>query len=317
MTKFTPKSAELDLLVINQVAGPLMLDLLEELELNGIRSALVTGYMENPHGGKMRFRVISAPELKKAPQWKRLWTWGKFSLRAALAAIRYRRVPMLVVTNPPLTMLLMPWLKRLFGCRYAILQYDIYPDVLVKMGYVGQNSAIARLWRKLSRKAMLQSEAVFTLGNRMAETLQRHFQPGDRSNIVVIPNWADTEFVKPLSKSENPFARKHCLTNKFVVMYSGAFGATHNIESIVQAARRLADDKTVHVVLIGGGTRQAEVEELVRKHPTDNLALLPFQPFEELKHTFPTADCAIVCLDEGYAGLSVPSKTYYALAAGA
>lgn len=29
------------------------------------------------------------------------------------------------------------------------------------------------------------------------------------------------------------------------------------------------------------------------------------------------ADCMIVCLDEGYEGLSVPSKTYYALAAGA
>jgi glycosyltransferase involved in cell wall biosynthesis len=52
-----------------------------------------------------------------------------------------------------------------------------------------------------------------------------------------------------------------------------------------------------------------------RKLP--HLTLLPLQPFRVLPYSLTAADVSIVCLDEGYEGLSVPSKTYYALAAGA
>ncbi|KKL81786.1 hypothetical protein LCGC14_1991270, partial [marine sediment metagenome] len=57
--------------------------------------------------------------------------------------------------------------------------------------------------------------------------------------------------------------------------------------------------------------------EQVRRKALPNVTLLPFQPFDVLPLSLASADCVITCLDEGYEGLSVPSKTYYALAAGA
>ncbi|OPX22707.1 MAG: hypothetical protein B1H04_04640, partial [Planctomycetales bacterium 4484_123] len=104
---------------------------------------------------------------------------------------------------------------------------------------------------------------MITLGRHMAETLRRHLADWGDVPLYVIDNWADTDFIRPLAKADNPFARRHGLVDKFVVSYSGAFGATHDMESIVAAAEALLDLPDVHFLLIGGGTRQREVSEVV------------------------------------------------------
>jgi glycosyltransferase involved in cell wall biosynthesis len=150
----------------------------------------------------------------------------------------------------------------------------------------------------------------------MADTLRAHLRPGDEVPIEIIPNWADTRFIRPLDKAGNPFARRHGLADKFVVIYSGSLGATHDTESIIEAAAMLQNLPDVHFLIIGGGTRREAVAKAIDARKLSNRTLLPFQPLEELPYSLTTADCAIVCLDEGYEGVSVPSKTYYALAAG-
>jgi glycosyltransferase involved in cell wall biosynthesis len=164
---------------------------------------------------------------------------------------------------------------------------------------------------------MVRADGVVTIGSRMADTLRAQLREGDEAAITVLPNWADTEFVKPIPKTDNPFARRYGLTDKLVVSYSGAFGATHDVDSIIAAAGMLTDLDDVHFLLIGGGTREAEVRTLVAEKDLPNLTLLPLQPWETVPLSFAASDVAIVCLDEAYRGLSVPSKTYYTLAAGA
>jgi glycosyltransferase involved in cell wall biosynthesis len=306
-----------DLLVINQVVGPLNRELLEDFARRGVRCRVLTGWVDAEEGAVSPFEVLRAKPLVKDPSWRRLWSWGVFTLQAVIAAIRFRRVPMLVATNPPWPMLLMPLLKWLAGVRYVLLVYDIYPDLMERMGYCRRGGLVGRLWRGMSRRSLLAAEGVITLGRHMADTLRAHLRPGDRLEIEVIPNWADTRFIRPVSKADNPFARQHGLVDKFVVAYSGALGATHDAESILSAAERLADLPDVHFLIIGGGTRWREVSEAVATRKLPNLTLLPFQPFRVLPYSLTAADVSIVCLDEGYEGLSVPSKTYYALAAGA
>jgi len=238
-------------------------------------------------------------------------------LQTILRVVSRRPTSVLVSTNPPWTMLCMPLVKRLSGCRYVLLIYDIYPDVLARMGTIRSDGWLARVWRRLSRRAMLEAEGVVTIGHHMAETLGAHLHANDLCNIEVVPNWADTDFIVPRDKADNVFAREHGLVGKFVVVYSGSFGATHDMASVLAAAEMVRDLGDVHFLLIGGGTRQREVENLVREKNLPNLTLLPLQPFATLPWSLSAADCAIVCLDEGYEGISVPSKTYFALSAGA
>jgi len=306
------------LVVINQVAGPLICQLLESLADRGVDCEVFTGWVDLRPGEQPPYRIRWAQRLAKAPAWKRMVTWGVFTLQAIrrLAGLG-RKAPVLIVTNPPWTMLAAPLVKRLFGVRYALLVYDIYPDVAERMGMLRAGGLVSRIWRRLSRNAMCAADVVITLGETMAATLGRHLKEGDDIAVEVVPNWADTEFICPMDKGDNPFAREHGLLDKLVVTYSGAFGATHDTESIIAAAEMLQDRPEVHFMLIGGGTRREEVERMVAEKNLPNLTLLPLQPLEKLPLLLAAADCAIVCLDKGYEGVSVPSKTYPALAAGA
>ena len=305
------------LLAINQVVGPLMRELLDDLSDGGVCCQALTGWVDAEAARPPRFRRIAACRLVKSPSWRRLGSWMCFTIQAAGCMIRRSHTPVLLTTNPPLPMLAAPSLSRLYGLRYVLLIYDVYPDVLERMGTLRTNGPAARAWRRLSREAMVHAAGVITLGGHMAETLRGHLRPGDDVHIEVIPNWADTDFIRPRAKGDNPFAREHGLAGKFVVMYSGAFGATHDTESIVSAAEMLGDLSDVQFVLIGGGTREADVRRLVAGKGPPNVTLLPLQPLSVLPYSLASADCAIVSLDEGYEGVSVPSKTYYALAAGA
>lgn len=316
-SKQSPPDGLTDLLVINQVVGPLAREMMEDFGRQGIRCKVLTGWVDNPPGEELTFEVIPAVALVKWPTWKRFITWGLFTLQAMWCLIRHRKTPVLVATNPPWVMLVLPWLNRLLGLRYVLLIYDLYPDVLERMGKIRKGGFVSRRWRAMSRKAMLRAAGVITLGDHIADTLRGHLREGEEAAIEVIPSWADTDFIKPVAKADNPFAREHGLTDKFVVLYSGSFGATHDIGSIIEAARKVEDLKDVQFVLIGGGTRQREVTQLVAQNALPNLTLLRLQPLSMLPYTFGAADCAIACLDEGYEGISMPSKTYYVLAAGA
>ena len=150
----------------------------------------------------------------------------------------------------------------------------------------------------------------------MARTLRGHLRPEDPLNITVIPTWVDAEFIRPMNKAENPLIRRHGLEGRFVVMYCGNFGATHDLTSLIDAAELLLDCPDVFFVLIGGGTRVREVTASVAQRKLRNLALLPFQSSEHLPYWLAAADCAVVCLDEAFVGVSMPSKTYFAMAAG-
>jgi glycosyltransferase involved in cell wall biosynthesis len=223
----------------------------------------------------------------------------------------------LMTTNPPLVPWVAPLAKRLFGIRYALLVYDVYPDVLSRMGMIRPDGLVERLLRRLNAHSMRRADCVITIGECMKHTLLAHLSPEQQLPIEVIPNWADTETIQPISRAANRFAREHGLMDKFVVMYSGNFGATHDVESIVDAAALLIDLPDIQFVLVGAGTRLEEVRHYVRAKALPNLLLLGWLPAEQLPFSITSADCLVVSLDAGYEGISVPGKTYTSLAAGA
>jgi len=133
----------------------------------------------------------------------------------------------------------------------------------------------------------------------------------------VIPNWVDTEFLKPLPK-DNPIARKYGLDRKFVVMYSGTISISSNLslELVLEAARILRPERDVLLVIAGEGLKKESLRARVASLGLQNVAFLPFQPYRDLPALLASADALLVPLDSGKSELSVPSKLYSFMAAG-
>lgn len=308
----------LQILAINQVTSFLFRSVLDALVASGANVRLVTGSLESEEGYVPGFQIQMACKLKKTPAWRRIWTWSIFTLQAALALVKYRKCMAIIVTNPPLVPWIAPLVKRLFSVHYVELIYDVYPDVMERLGMIRPGGVISKHLKSLSAKSHLMADHIITISDRIQSTVQLQMgEKGYTLPVTVIPNWANINVLRPLSKDENPFAREYNLIGKFVIMYSGAFGASHDIPNLVEAARLLQDLPELRFVLIGGGTREQEVISMIHKQSLSNLLVLPWQPFDKIRYSLSCADCHIISQDIGMEGVSEPSKTFTALAVGA
>ena len=135
--------------------------------------------------------------------------------------------------------------------------------------------------------------------------------------VIVLPNWVNTERIRPLERENNAFAQAQRLEDKTVVIYSGNLGAAHAIQSIVQVAEELGKVEEVVFLVIGEGAKRFVVEEAIAAGRVPSLRLLRRLPASVFRHALASAQIGIVTLADGYEGLSMPSKTYDLMAAGA
>lgn len=304
---------------LNQVAGPLFRELAEDVACELGPCLLLSGHVDQlarPTGSKLN--LVAAPDYERRSLFSRAWSWIRYFCVAARLTWRSGPEPLLfIVSNPPFLGLLGYFLRMVRGQRYVVLVYDIYPELLVRLGRMKARGLGARIWSLLNRRVWGGAEIVFTIGNHMAKNLANMIPAESRKKLVVIPNWADGSFIKPLPKEQNWFAHQHRQTECLTVMYSGNLGNTHDLAPLLRAAAHFRGDAGLAFLIVGSGARWNEVEEHVRREQLTNVTLLPLQPEKDLPWSLATADVAVITLEKGIEGLSVPSKTAYAMASGA
>lgn len=221
----------------------------------------------------------------------------------------------LITTNPPFLGILILVIHKLFKKPYVIISYDVYPQILNSLNILKEKSLIYKLWYKLNTLVYLNASKVVSIGNDMTDILLTQIGTENRSKIELIHNWSDKDVVKHIDPKKNEFMLKHKLVDKKIILYSGTLGSTHNVEDILIASQDLKDHSDILFLFIGGGAKEKIVYNFIKENNSENLILLPFQPFEILSQTLSSATISVVCLDDKFTGLSVPSKTYGLMAA--
>ena len=302
--------------LINQVTGPLFIDIANAFSERNVSTQLYTGQVEKTYAD-----ISKAVTTKKCYGYdrstsiKRILSWTVFTVQIFFKLLfSNHKQHLLLVSNPPMGPFVGLILNKLFKQPYSVLIYDIYPDALVNFGVVKKDSFVVKMWSRLNRSLLNKADKVFTISNYMADTLKTYYERHE--NMVIIPNWVNNAFIKPLPKSENWFVEKYKLEDKFVVLYSGNMGVTHDIESIVEAAEKLIDKSDIQFVLIGDGAKKEKIEKIIVENNLTNVLILPFQDPDVIPFSMASADISIVTLAEGAGSLSVPSKTYYMMATG-
>jgi glycosyltransferase involved in cell wall biosynthesis len=302
--------------VINQSQNQVFQDMLESLA-EGLGPCMV--YTGCPYpAASSAMCVERGPRYGRKNGAHRVATWAHFTACAAARIARIRHRPfLLLVTNPPL-LPYVGWLAhKLKGLRYGVLVWDIYPDHVVAAGMLGDHHPLVRGWRDLNRRALLGAEQVITIGDVMAKALEGQLNGAVlRRPIKVIPNWADPEVIRPIPKQLNPLAKSLDQLNRVTVMYSGNMGATHQLDAVMGAAERLASKGRISFVFMGDGIGQRHLQAEKERRNLLNLTMLPTQPWDVFAKAIAVADINIVSQKAGSEHLSLPSKTYSALAAG-
>ena len=301
-----------DLIVfVNQNAGYLMIDIINAHQRQYKKRAFITGKInprDTPLDAGVKIEKIIA--YNRSTAFKRLftWIWG-FVQILVLVKTKYRHADLYIVSNPPFSTLIPLLCKN----KFNVLIFDVYPDALVEYKILNKNSFIVRMWRNANKRLYSKAQNIFTLSGGM-KALLGQYVPVEK--IRVAPVWTDNSFLKPIPRKENPFILKHLLNDKFLVIYSGNLGYTHNPEVLVECARKIKDSRVVFVI-IGEGEKKRLLVERINFYKLENCMLLPWQDISVLPYSLAAADLGVVSLGKEASHLSVPSKTYDLMSVGA
>jgi glycosyltransferase involved in cell wall biosynthesis len=219
-----------------------------------------------------------------------------------LLVTRFRKYEVLFISLPPMGYLL----NLLLPHKFSMLIWDVYPDVF-KITGMTEKHPVYRTWAYLNKRSFRKAFRIFTIGNKIAQLLEKYTDP---SKIVISPIWSIFQDNEKISREKNIFIREHRLEDKFIVQYSGNIGLTHNAEIMIDLAERLKENNGILFQIIGRGPRKEHLEKMVSEKKLENCMFLPFQSDEMFPHSLSATDIGIVVLNKLTSKGSVPSKSY-------
>jgi len=245
----------------------------------------------------------------------RLLAWSIYTLYTFWNLRTVRRGDIVFLRLPPLQLGVTGWLARRWrGAKVILNVQDIHPDLSIESGLLRNRLAI-KAALSFEKWIYDRNPQIVVISDGFKANLLRKGVPP--AKVAVIPNWVDTDFLRPHPK-DNPVSVRLGLADKFVVMYSGiiSISSYETLVRVLEAARLLSDDPRIRVVLVGEGFKGKDLKSKAEALGARNVILWPFQPYADLPFLLAAADGLFVPLDKAKSLLSVPSKLYNYLAAG-
>ena len=252
----------------------------------------------------------------KASKWCRATDFSTF---LASCALRLWLLPhfdvVVAMTSPPLISFLSSLAMPSRANNLVFWSMDLNPDEAITAGWLRENSLIARVLSRMLSYSLKRAAVVVVLDRFMKDRIEAKGIASEK--IRVVPPWAHDDHVRFDSVGREEFRKLHGLGNKFVVMYSGNHSPCHPLDTLLEAAERLADRDEIAFCFVGGGSEFKKVQARVRDRSLPNVLCLSYQPFEKLSASLSAADLHVVVMGDRYVGIVHPCKIYNVLAVGA
>jgi colanic acid biosynthesis glycosyl transferase WcaI len=314
------------LLVLNQYYWPgveataqLLTELCEALA-DEFDVRVVTGVLHG-HEHEPRHLVRNGVEIRRVASTSyersrivaRAANYVTYLTNAAVTAIRGPRPDVvLCMTDPPVVADIALLVARRFRAPLLVISQDVFPEIAIQLKRL-ENPAVTTVLRYLVSLYLRRADRVVAIGETMRRRLEAKGAPHE--HVRVIPNWVDTDRLRPLPK-QNEWSKGWGFDRQFVVMHSGNIGHAQDLDSLVRSGTFLRDLLDLRIAIIGMGARHAELVALAERLEVDSVLFLYYQPRHLLPQSLSSADVHVVGLAPGLAGYVVPSRLYGILAVG-
>ena len=239
---------------------------------------VVTGFPNYPAGRlfpgyRQRFGVTEqhgAMRVRRCPIWishsrnplGRILNYLSFAVSSLSASRFLRDADVVYVYATQMTAALAPFLwRKLRGTPYVLHVQDLWPESITGSGMVGgrAGAVISALLRPLLRRAYRSAAATIGITPSMTRALVERGVPADRAGTVW--NWAPP--AEPDPKAPAPRDERRAPDGTTRVLYAGNLGRLQDLETVLHAFARLADEP-ITLDVLGDGVAEAELRALAR-----------------------------------------------------
>ena len=218
-------------------------------------------------------------------------------------------------SGPPSQGVVVALAKKISGKKVVYNLQDIFPDSLVTSGICDENSVLMKIGYAMEKFTYKNVDLIITVSDDMEENIRRKGVPSEK--IKVVRNWIDTDKVFPIEREKNLVFDKLGITReKFLVVYAGNIGKVQGIDVIVRAAEKLKENVDIQFIIIGNGSEEEEIKNMILKKELNNIAMFPLLESEWVSQVYSMADVCIISCKPGTGGSGMPSKTWTIMAAG-
>ena len=218
-------------------------------------------------------------------------------------------------STPPIQGAMAAFIKKFRGIPFVYNLQDIFPDSLFNNGLANKGGMLWKIGRIIENFTYKHADKIIVISEDFKRNIMAKGVPEEK--IVVVYNWVDQNAVANVERENNKLFEKYNLDrSKFYIEYSGNIGLSQNMDMLLEVMEDLQDNyPDINLVIVGEGAYKAQVEKKVSGKQLKNVAMLPFQPYEDISHVFSLGDVGLVISKPGTGAASVPSKTWSIMSA--
>ena len=264
-----------------------------------------------------KIEIIRIPSLStgKSSRFRRVLNFASFLVFCSIQLLTLGRFDAVVaLTSPPLISFLAALFVKLRGGRFYFWVMDLNPDEAIAAGWLKPYSLTTSLLQRMLLFSLNTAAQTIVLDRFMRERILAKGVAPER--VLVVPPWSHDHAVSFTQDGRQRFRIAHGLSSSFVVMYSGNHSPCHPLDTLLNAARELANRSEIKFLFVGGGSEKTKVEKFAKESALSNIICLPYQSLSTLSHSLSASDLQVVVMGSDFVGLVHPCKIYNIMTVG-
>ena len=201
---------------------------------------------------------------------RRILDYLSFMFGAVVASPRVHGVDIVIGTSPQFFTACAAYIVSVFKRIPFVFELrDLWPESIKAVGAM-KNAVALRLLEQLEMFLYRRAACIVSVTSSFRNVLIRRGIDGNK--IHVVTNGVDVSQFKPRPKDPE-LTRALGLEGKFVAGYIGTHGMAHALETLVQAAEKLAEQDIV-LLFLGDGARKQHLRHLAESRGIRNVVFV-------------------------------------------
>jgi len=240
----------------------------------------------------------------------RIIDYISYSFTSVIVGV-FVKTDIIIATSPQFFTAISGRLLSFFKGKPWIMEVrDLWPDSIVAVGSMSQNSKAFKILKKIERHLYLNAQKIIVVTDSFKKYLiEKHFIPSEKigvfKNGVLINNFKkiDPERLLKLRRSLG-------LENKIVISFLGTHGLAHSLRFILDSISKIKDDK-YHFLFVGDGSEKQNLLEYSKTLDLNNFTFLDSVTKSEITLYIDISDYSLVNLKKSNEFKNViPSKIF-------
>jgi len=196
-------------------------------------------------------------------------------------------------------------LKKIKKAPVFLWVLDLWPESVFVNNRI-KSRVIFLLIKLMTRWIYKNSDYILLQSKAMFEPVIEN--GGDKEKLIYFPSWAEDQFLEePNDFSEQGIIEN--LPNGFYISFAGNIGEGQDIETIIDAAEELKDQKSIHWIILGYGSKYDWLIRNIKDRGLKNVHALGKRPLVTMPMYFKFTNVLLASLKKkNIYALTLPGK---------